>query len=70
MPHLTLQEKAELEQSWAQQVDTAQKEAQRVKEATESKVASVIDRLHQLTEREAKREQQRGRTSTCLAAPP
>ena len=38
----------------------AKDEAQIAKLATEKKVGSVIDRLHQLTDRETKREAQRG----------
>ena len=50
-----------LEEGWSKKVEAAKQEAQKAKETTEKKVGSVIDRLHQLTEREAKREAQRGK---------
>ena len=55
-----VQERIDIEGACKQKIDAAQTESLKVKEATEKKVSSVIDRLHQLTEREAKRENQRG----------
>lgn len=66
----SIQEKTELEQSWAKKVETVQKDAQKSKETTEKKVSGVIDRLHQLTEREAKREAQRGTQKLHLILSP
>ena len=55
-----LQEKAAIEEQCQKQVLQIQASAEKGKQATESKVASIIDRLHGLAEKESSREQQRG----------
>lgn len=49
-----------MEDVWSKKLEAAHADGQKAKEATEKKVGTVIERLHQLTEREAKREAQRG----------
>ena len=57
-----------MEDTWSQKVEAAKADAQKTKAVTEKKVGSVIERLHQLTEREATREAQRGAAPIFLSS--
>jgi len=65
-----LQEKAALEAEWRARVAAAEAAAQKSKQATEAKVAAIVDRLHSLAEQESKREQQRGTDPTAFPPHP
>ena len=55
-----MQERAILEEQWQAKVRQVEAAAEKSKQATEAKVAGIMDRLHSLAEKESKREGQRG----------
>lgn len=55
-----MQERGILEEQWQAKVRQVEAAAEKSKQATEAKVAGIIDRLHSLAEKESKREGQRG----------
>lgn len=60
---LVSQERTVLEEQWQARVVQVQAAAEKSKQASEGKVAAIIDRLHTLAEKEGKREGQRSESN-------
>ena len=55
-----------VEEQWQAKMRKVEANAERSKQATEAKVAGIIERLHSLAEKESKREGQRGQSLSYL----